>query len=146
MIDDIVSQWASAHTLDEIELILEAASVPASRVFTMADIFRSPHFTAREMLLKVPDEDLGSVTLAGIVPKLSRTPGKVAWAGRRTGQDTRSVLKEFGGLNDREIDQLERDAVIFCGTASTEPNSNQAAAIVRTPGAPIGTRVDHEDV
>ena len=146
LIDDIVSQWTSAHTLDEIEPILEAASVPASWVFTMADIFRSPHFTAREMLLKVPDEDLGTVTLAGIVPKLSRTPGTVVWAGRRTGQDTRPVLKEFCGLNDREIDQLERDAIIFCETASTEPKPNQVAAIVRTPEAPIGTRVDHEDV
>jgi crotonobetainyl-CoA:carnitine CoA-transferase CaiB-like acyl-CoA transferase len=128
-IDDIVSQWTSSHTLDEIEPILEAASVPASRVFTMADIFRSPHFSARQMLLNVPDDDLGSVTLAGIVPKLSRTPGNVVWAGRRTGQDTRTVLKEFCDLTDEEIDRLERDHVVFCGTESTRLVSNQAAAI-----------------
>jgi crotonobetainyl-CoA:carnitine CoA-transferase CaiB-like acyl-CoA transferase len=128
-IDDIVSQWTSSHTLDEIEPILEAASVPASRVFTMADIFRSPHFSARQMLLNVPDDDLGSVTLAGIVPKLSRTPGNVVWAGRRTGQDTRTVLKEFCDLTDEEIDRLERDHVVFCGTESARPVSNQAAAI-----------------
>jgi crotonobetainyl-CoA:carnitine CoA-transferase CaiB-like acyl-CoA transferase len=128
-IDDIVSQWTSSHTLDEIEPILDAASVPASRVFTMADIFRSPHFSARQMLLNVPDDDLGSVTLAGIVPKLSRTPGNVVWAGRRTGQDTRTVLKEFCDLTDEEIDRLERDHVVFCGTESTRLVSNQAAAI-----------------
>jgi crotonobetainyl-CoA:carnitine CoA-transferase CaiB-like acyl-CoA transferase len=128
-IDDIVSQWTSSHTLDEIEPILDAASVPASRVFTMADIFRSPHFSARQMLLNVPDDDLGSVTLAGIVPKLSRTPGNVVWAGRRTGQDTRTVLKDFCDLTDEEIDRLERDHVVFCGTESTRLVSNQAAAI-----------------
>lgn len=127
VIDGIVTQWTSAHTLDEIEPLLEAAAVPASRVFTMADIFRSPYFKAREMLLKVPDEDLGSVTLAGVVPKFSRTPGKVMWSGRRTGQDTRSVLKEFANLTDREIDRLEQDAVIFCDTSSSHPNSRAIA-------------------
>jgi crotonobetainyl-CoA:carnitine CoA-transferase CaiB-like acyl-CoA transferase len=128
-IDDIVSQWTSSHTLEEIEPILEAASVPASRVFTMADIFRSPHFSARQMLLNVPDDDLGSVTLAGIVPKLSRTPGNVVWAGRRTGQDTRSVLKQFCDLSDEEIDRLEQDQVVFCEAESTRPASKRAAAI-----------------
>ncbi|MBS0530708.1 MAG: CoA transferase, partial [Proteobacteria bacterium] len=127
VIDGIVAQWTSAHTLDEIEPLLEAAAVPASRVFTMADIFRSPYFKAREMLLKVPDDDLGSVTLAGVVPKFSRTPGKVMWSGRRTGQDTRSVLKEFANLSDKEIDRLEHDAVIFCDTSSNHPNSRAIA-------------------
>jgi crotonobetainyl-CoA:carnitine CoA-transferase CaiB-like acyl-CoA transferase len=71
------------------------------------------------MLLSVPDDDLEAVTLAGIVPKLSATPGKVIWSGRRTGQDTRTVLKRFSDLTDEQIDQLERDEVAFCDRSST---------------------------
>ena len=70
----------------------------------MADIFQNRHFYEREMLLNVPDDDLGAVTLAGVVPKLSETPGSVVWSGHRIGQDTREVLKAFGHLTDEDID------------------------------------------
>lgn len=114
-IDEIVAAWTKSLDLEELERILEAASVPASRIFTMADIFRDPHFSARDMLLEVPDDDLGTVTLAGVVPKLSKTPGSVLWSGHRTGQDTREILKRFAHLSDQEIDTLERDKIVFCG-------------------------------
>jgi crotonobetainyl-CoA:carnitine CoA-transferase CaiB-like acyl-CoA transferase len=113
-IDEIVAGWTRSHDLEQVERILEAASVPASRIFTMADIFRDPHFSARDMLLEVPDDDLGTVTLAGVVPKLSKTPGSVVWSGHRTGQDTREILKRFARLSDQDIDTLERDKVVFC--------------------------------
>lgn len=113
-IDEIVAAWTKSLDLKEIERILEAASVPASRIFTMADIFRDPHFSARDMLLQVPDDDLGTVTLAGVVPKLSKTPGSVLWSGHRTGQDTREILRRFAHLSDQEIDKLERDKIVFC--------------------------------
>ncbi|THD63171.1 MAG: CoA transferase [Bradyrhizobium sp.] len=113
-IDEIVADWTKSHDLEEVERILEAASVPASRIFTMADIFRDPHFSARDMLLEVPDDDLGTVTLAGVVPKLSKTPGSVLWSGHRTGQDTREILRRFARLSDQEIDTLERDKIVFC--------------------------------
>ncbi len=113
-IDEIVAAWTKSHDLEELERILEAASVPASRIFTMADIFRDPHFSARDMLLEVPDDDLGTVTLAGVVPKLSKTPGSVLWSGHRTGQDTREILRRFARLSDQEIDTLERDKIVFC--------------------------------
>ena len=62
-IDKIVSEWTGSHDLEEIEHILETAGVPASRIFTMADIFQNPHFHARDMLLDVPDDDLGPSSL-----------------------------------------------------------------------------------
>ena len=66
------------------------------------------------MLVNTRDDDLGEVTLAGIVPKLSRTPGEIKWAGHRTGQDTRDILKRFCELTDLEVDDLENKGVIFC--------------------------------
>jgi crotonobetainyl-CoA:carnitine CoA-transferase CaiB-like acyl-CoA transferase len=123
-IDALVTEWTSAHKLEEIERVLEAAQVPASRIFTMADIFRDPHFDARNMLLRVPDDDLGSVILAGVVPKLSETPGAVAWSGHRTGQDTRYVLKKMVGLSDDEIDQLVKQNVIFCDPNERSPSGS----------------------
>ena len=117
-IDAIIEGWTRSYDLEELERLLDAAGVPASRIFTMEDVFRDSYYREREMLLSVPDDDLKAVTLAGVVPKLSATPGNVVWSGRRTGQDTRTVLKRFSDLTDDQIDQLERDGVVFCDRSS----------------------------
>jgi crotonobetainyl-CoA:carnitine CoA-transferase CaiB-like acyl-CoA transferase len=111
-IDAIVESWSRSHDLEQIEAILDAEDVPASRIFTMEDIFASEHYRFRNMILDVPDEDLGSVKLPGIVPKLSRTPGRVRWSGRRNGQDSYSILKEYLELDDAEIERLLKAGAI----------------------------------
>jgi crotonobetainyl-CoA:carnitine CoA-transferase CaiB-like acyl-CoA transferase len=118
LIEGIIAEWTSAHDLDEIEAILRKGDVPASRVYDMADIFRDAHYKARGMLVPTPDDDLGSVTLAGVVPKLSATPGGVRWSGRRVGQDTRAFLKDTAGLSDAEINRLVAEGVVYCDPKS----------------------------
>ncbi|MBR0859180.1 CaiB/BaiF CoA transferase family protein [Bradyrhizobium liaoningense] len=117
-IDAIVEAWTRSHDLDQIEAILDTEDVPASRVFTMEDIFANEHYRFRKMILDVPDEDLGSVKLPGIVPKLSRTPGQVRWSGHRNGQDSQAILREYLNLEDAEIERLLRAGAI--GTDALE--------------------------
>jgi crotonobetainyl-CoA:carnitine CoA-transferase CaiB-like acyl-CoA transferase len=117
-IEAIVAEWTSAHDLEEIEAIMRKGDVPASRIYDMADIFRDPHYKARGMLVPTPDDDLGSVTLAGVVPKLSATPGGLRWSGHRIGQDTRAFLKDTAGLNDAEIDRLAAEGIVYCDPKS----------------------------
>ncbi len=114
LLDAIVSGWTSSLDLADVEAKLHAADVPATRIYTMADIFQDEHYRAREMLVQAPDDDLGSVTLAGVVPKLTRTPGAVRWSGHRTGQDTRAVLKDFAELSESEVDALIAEQVVYC--------------------------------
>lgn len=114
-LDGIVAEWTSAHTLAEVQQVLDAAEVPAMGIKTVADIFEDPHFHARGMLVDTPDEELGSVVLPGCVPKLSRTPGAVRTSGGRVGRDTRRVLTELAGLGAAELRQLETDGVVYCG-------------------------------
>jgi crotonobetainyl-CoA:carnitine CoA-transferase CaiB-like acyl-CoA transferase len=86
----------------------------------MRDIFDHPHYQSREMLVEVRDDDLGTVTLAGVVPKLSGTPGRLRWSGHRNGQDTREILVEFLGFSDGQIDALVRTGAIACDVAREE--------------------------
>lgn len=139
LIDDEVSLWTRAHTLVELETLLEAADVPASRIFTMADIFNHELYSSRDMLVRVPDDTLGTVTLAGVVPKLSSTPGRINWAGHDLGQDSRSVLAAELGLSDDEIDQLMADGVVTGaspagrggGSDADQSTENQISALVQ---------------
>ena len=118
LIDSLVGEWTMAHDIEELEATLNKGDVPASRIFTMEDIFKDPHYRARDMLVPTPDDDMGSVTLAGVVPKLSATPGKLRWAGHRIGQDTRAFLKDAARLSDADIDRLVAEGVVFCDPKS----------------------------
>lgn len=114
-LDAIIAEWTGRHEMAALENeLFDKNDVPVTRVFTMADIFRDPHYLAREMLAKVAHEELGDVTLANVVPKMDGTPGAIRWAGRRTGRDTRTALAELAGLSPERIDALEAAGVIRC--------------------------------
>ena len=116
-IDQAIAAWTATRTLADLERELQAASIPATRIFTMADIFRDPHFAARGMLAQVPDPQLGNVRLAAPVPRLSATPGEIRHAGRRIGEHTAAVLHELGMSAD-EVERLALERVIFCAEQS----------------------------
>ncbi len=125
-VDAFVSDWTRTVTAVEAEEKLNAAAVPAARIYTMADIFSDPHFHARGMLSVVPNAELGTVTLASPVPRLSDTPGRIRVSGGALGQDTTRVLRELAGLDAVEIDRLEQAGVIR--TRPHAPAERAAAA------------------
>ena len=130
-VDGLVTAWTSQHSADQIQRQLIEAEVPVSRVNTIADIFEDQHYKAREMLLKIPHPKLGEVTMTGVVPKMSRTPGRVTKAGSGVGEDTREVLMSELGLTAQAIDRLEASHAIWCGDASnvaTHAEISKAAA------------------
>jgi formyl-CoA transferase len=72
-----------------------------------------PHYQARGMHVEWRDEQLGrNVTGIGIVPKFSRTPGKI-WRGSvKVGHDNDLVYGKVLGLSNAEIEELRRANVI----------------------------------
>jgi crotonobetainyl-CoA:carnitine CoA-transferase CaiB-like acyl-CoA transferase len=110
--DDAVAAWTSTQDMAVVERAMDAAKVPSSRIYTVADIFADPHYKARDMLVDVDDDVLGPVTLAGIVPKLSASPGQIRWTGRDTGADTSSVLQRELGLSVADVEALARTGII----------------------------------
>ena len=79
---------------------------------SMADIFAEPHYRERDMIIDVPEPTLGSLPQPGVVPKLSRTPGRVTHAGPPLGQDTEEILSELLHMPPAEIAELRNERVI----------------------------------
>jgi crotonobetainyl-CoA:carnitine CoA-transferase CaiB-like acyl-CoA transferase len=127
-IDELIGRWTAEHDLAELERVLNEAGVPATRIFTMADIFGDPHYAARGAIARAPDDDLGEVAMAAPVPRLSRTPAAIRHAGKRVGQDTRRVLTGLLGMEEGEIARLEAAGVIACDRASRESVDERAGA------------------
>jgi formyl-CoA transferase len=105
-IDAIIGEWTRSQDAAPLEALLREGEVPTTRVYTIADIYADPHFRAREMLQHVPHNVLGHTTQAGVVPRLTATPGTIRHTGPELGADGRSVLGTELGLDDARIDAL----------------------------------------
>jgi formyl-CoA transferase len=110
-LDQVIGEWTCQRSVDEVMAALDAASVPAGRIYTVEDIAKDPHYQARDMLDKVLMDDGTELTVPGVVPKLSRSPGSRHRNAPRLGQDTEQVLREVG-LKDDQIRQLIERGIV----------------------------------
>ena len=90
---------------------MEAAQVPASKIYTVADIAADPHFAAREMIREIALADGSMLKVPGIVPKLSATPGGFATGGPALGEHTDAVLRSLG-YDDQRIAALRKSGAV----------------------------------
>ena len=110
-IDHAIGQWTLQRSVTEVLAALDAASVPAGRIYTIADIAADPHYQARGMLQRMTMSDGSALTVPGIVPKLSATPGGQYRNAPELGQDTDEVLLGIG-LNAAQIQALKDKGIV----------------------------------
>ena len=94
-IDGAIGEWTAPRTVAEVLQALDAAAVPAGRIYTVADIAADPHYRARGMIETVHLPDGSPLEVPGIVPKLGRTPGAIRRPAPALGADTADVLAEL---------------------------------------------------
>ena len=109
---DMMTEWFRSRPFDKALAELKAADIPHSPIMSMADIFADPHYRARDMILDVPDEILGTLPQPGVVPKLSLTPGRVEHSGAAIGRHTDEILSGLLGYTDQQIAALRTERVI----------------------------------
>ncbi|SIR56925.1 formyl-CoA transferase [Aromatoleum tolulyticum] len=92
----LIDAWVADHDEAAVLEALAAVGVPASRIYSVADMFADPQFLAREMLQTVTLPDGRACRMPGIVPKLSLTPGEAESPGPALGEHTDAVLGALG--------------------------------------------------
>ena len=109
-LDGVIGEWSARHACDEVVAMLNAAQVPNSKIYSIADIVRDPQYRAREMIREVKLPDGTPLKVPGVIPRLSDTPGDLQWVGPELGEHTREVLQscgysaaEIAGLRSRNI-------------------------------------------
>ncbi|GAB3674314.1 CaiB/BaiF CoA transferase family protein [Salinisphaera aquimarina] len=95
-IDTAINDWTREHSRAEVLEVLEAARVPAGHPYTAQDIVEDPHYAAREMIRTITTTDGESLKVPGVLPRLSRTPGRIDGGGPALGEHTQAVLDELG--------------------------------------------------
>ena len=94
-LDAEIEAWTSAREPGEVLAAMQAADVPASKIYTVKDIADDAHYAAREMIRTVSTTS-GPLKVPGVVPKLVATPGRIDGGGPALGQHTDEVLAELG--------------------------------------------------
>jgi formyl-CoA transferase len=110
-LDLAIGQWTAQLTVEEVLTALDAAAVPAGRIYTIQDIANDPHYLARGMLAEVEMSDGSRLKVPGMVPKLSRTPGLHRRNAPNLGQDTDAVLAEIG-ITPEQIQAMRQKGIV----------------------------------
>lgn len=110
-IDEIISAWTVGQTETELLALMEELGIPAGPICNAADIHKNPHFRARGAVVDVPTRDFGDLTMQGVVPRLSRTPGAIRWEGPSLGQHNTEILTSLG-YGQKEIETLQAKGTI----------------------------------
>ncbi len=102
-LDERVARWSAGYDTDALLSTLDAAGVPAGRIYRPQDMLRDRHMIERESIVTVADHTFGDLAMQNVAPRLSRTPGSIRWTGPGLGEHSHDVLHDLLGYSDDEI-------------------------------------------
>jgi len=112
-LDGIISAWTGSMPLKAAAAILFDHEVAHGPVNSVADMFNDPHMWARESLVNVFDPELGEdITVQNVMPRLSKTPGKIKWNGGAIGADNDQVFLNELNLSPARYQELQEKGAI----------------------------------
>ncbi len=110
--DAILRGWISERTVREVVETLNEAQVACCPIMTSKDMAEDPHYQARGVHIEWEDEQVGRVKGVGIIPRFSRTPGKI-WRGSvPVGYDNETVYTELLGMSAHDLARLKAKGVV----------------------------------
>ncbi|MBN3821257.1 CoA transferase [Paraburkholderia sp. Se-20369] len=109
-LDAIVGAFIGARDLDVNLAFFEEAGVTAGPIQDIAQIVSDHYVIEREALVELPDDDVGSLPMHNITPRLSGTPGTFRRPAPTLGESNREILLPL--LGEQEYERLAGLGVI----------------------------------
>jgi crotonobetainyl-CoA:carnitine CoA-transferase CaiB-like acyl-CoA transferase len=97
-LDAIIGGFIRSRTQAEALALFEAAGVTVGPVCAVADLLDHPYVRGREAIVEMQDDDLGSLPMHNVVPRLSATPGGMRRPAPALGEHTSEILAELAAL------------------------------------------------
>lgn len=112
-LDAIIGAWTRQHDSGDLTRMLAEAEIPATKIFTVADIADDAQFRARGMVQSVDDPNFGELLHPGAMPMISgfERAAAIRFPGASVGAHTDEVLREIG-VSDETIAAYRRDGVV----------------------------------
>lgn len=111
-LDEKISAWSAQRSASEVLEAMREAGVPAGKVYTAEDMMSDPQYAARENIVGVEDPEIGEVPMQNVVPRLTETPGSIAWTGPALGEHNEEIYGGLLSLNEEEMNELRERGTI----------------------------------
>ncbi|WP_200416007.1 CaiB/BaiF CoA transferase family protein [Virgibacillus salexigens] len=111
-LDKAINDWTKQVNLDKALTILDEANVPAGPIYSIEDIVKDPQYMERDMIQTYSLTENDTVKIPGIVPRMSKTPGRTNWLGPDLGTHTVETLRNYLNLTEQEIQDLQDKGII----------------------------------
>jgi crotonobetainyl-CoA:carnitine CoA-transferase CaiB-like acyl-CoA transferase len=108
-LDEVLGQWCSQRTAEEIVDIFAELGLPACRVNEYADLVDDPHIQSREMLQNTRLNDGTEIPLTAPAANFSRTPVGIRSPAPGLGEHNEEILAELG-YDPATLRRVEHDS------------------------------------
>jgi crotonobetainyl-CoA:carnitine CoA-transferase CaiB-like acyl-CoA transferase len=106
-----IREFIASRDLATCLAAFAAAEVTAAPVYDIDQFVADRHVEERQILVDVADEELGSLTMHNVVPRLSATPGVLRRPAPTLGEHTCEILARVG-VTATELEGLRREGVV----------------------------------
>jgi crotonobetainyl-CoA:carnitine CoA-transferase CaiB-like acyl-CoA transferase len=113
-LDAIIGAFIGRMTLAENLEFFDRHEVTVGPIYDISQIMEDPHVLAREMVVDLPDDEMGAIPMHCVVPRLSATPGAIRRPAPGLGEHNAEVLGALG-MSREDLMRLERADVIYQG-------------------------------
>ena len=120
-LDAIIADFILKQTQPECLKFFQKNGVTVGPVYDMAEIEKDPHFNERNIIVELPDNEMGTVPVHAISPRLEATPGLFRKAAPYLGEDSQAVLSEIG-YTETEISAFAASGLIKLQRGSDAEN------------------------
>ncbi|ETR76109.1 acyl-CoA transferase [Afipia sp. P52-10] len=106
-----IREYIASKDFDECLALFENAEVTAAPVYDIDQFVDDVHVREREVVIEVPDEEVGQVTMHNILPRLSVTPGVLRLPAPALGQHTAEILARIG-VGEDALEKFAAEGII----------------------------------
>jgi formyl-CoA transferase len=111
-LDEIVARWTATLGTRELLDLLERHGVPSGLIYRTADMFKDPHFVAREAIVSTEHPRFGQLRMQNVAPRLSASPSSIRTPAPELGQHNADVYGSLLGIDEAKLAELRTRGVI----------------------------------
>lgn len=109
---EIIEKWAADKTVEECVRIIDAAGIPAGPIYNCEQLCKDTSIVKdREMLVTVPDQVAGELTVIGNPVKMDRYPCRYVKSAPELGEDNYEIFSGLGFSDEKLREYMEKGAI-----------------------------------
>lgn len=106
-----VVAFIKARSLDENLAFFEKEEITAAPVYEQDQLRADPHVQARGIIDELPDDQMGSIPMHAVIPRLGASPGNYYRPAPKMGEHNAEIYGRLG-LDEAALDGLKQKGVI----------------------------------